>query len=110
MVRRHPFAHPARVCRRGAMTVEAAIVYPVFLMLLLGLIVGGMGVFRYQQVACHAREAARYASVHGSSWQKATGQTSPTTADVRRDVVPPLAAGMDTDELAVQIQRVGQLG
>ena len=37
-----------RYRRRGAVAVEAAVVYPVLFLLLLGVIVGGMGVFRYQ--------------------------------------------------------------
>ena len=40
--------------RRAATTVEAAFVYPVMFFLLFGLIVGGLGVFRYQTVACQA--------------------------------------------------------
>jgi Flp pilus assembly protein TadG len=90
--------------RRGALAVEAAVVYPVFFLLLLGLIVGGLGVFRYQQVACQAREAARYVCVRGLPWQRETGGTSPTQAQVRQDVVLPLALGMDPQQLAVQIQ------
>ena len=90
--------------RRGAVLVESAVVYPLLFLLLFGLIVGGLGVFRYQQVACQAREAARYACVHGAAWQRETQQTCPTTADVRQDIVLPLAAGMDPDKLTVQVE------
>src|SRR5262249_60834720 len=44
--------------RRGVVTVEAALVFPIVILLLLGLIVGAMGIFRYQQVAWLAREGA----------------------------------------------------
>jgi hypothetical protein len=51
---------------RAAVTaVECAIVLPVTFFLLFALVVGGMGVFRYQEVATLAREGARYASTHG---------------------------------------------
>lgn len=55
--------------RKGATILEFAIVAPVTFLLILGLIVGGLGVFRYQQVAHLAREATRYASTHGGQYQ-----------------------------------------
>jgi hypothetical protein len=45
-------------------------------MLLLGLFIGGMGVFRYQEVSHLAREGARYASTHGGMYQQAGLPTS----------------------------------
>jgi len=95
--------------RRGAVLVESAIVYPLLFLLLFGLIVGGLGVFRYQQVACQAREAARYACVHGAQWQKETHQTCPTAAQVREDVVVPLAAGMDPAKLTVKVEWIDEI-
>jgi Flp pilus assembly protein TadG len=95
--------------RRGAVAVESAIVYPVLFLLLFGMIVGGLGVFRYQQVACQAREAARYACVHGASYQKETKQPSPTADQVRQQVVLPLAAGMDPSQLTVQLDWVDEV-
>ncbi len=55
--------------RRGATAVEFAVVAPVVLLFVFGLIVGGLGVFRYQEVAHLAREGARYASTHGGIYQ-----------------------------------------
>ncbi len=101
MLRRSPSPR-----RRGALAVEAAFVYPVMIFLLLMLIVGGMGVFRYQQVAFLAREAARWAAVHGSNWQNETGQSAATQDRIRSDVVVPLAAAMDPAQLTVQVQWV----
>jgi Flp pilus assembly protein TadG len=92
--------------RRGALAAEAAIVYPVMIFLLLLLIVGGMGVFRYQQVACLAREAARWASVRGADYQKDTGKAAPTQDQIRQQAALPLAAGMDPQQLTVQVQWV----
>jgi Flp pilus assembly protein TadG len=96
--------------RRGALTLEAAFVYPVMFLLLLGILVGGQGVLRFQQVACQAREAARWASVRGSNYQKTTGNASPTQQQVRDGAVMPLAAGMDPQALSVQVQWVDLVG
>jgi Flp pilus assembly protein TadG len=92
-----------RGSRRGAVLLESAIVYPLMFMLLFGLIVGGVGVFRYQQVACQAREAARWACVRGANWQRATGNMAPTAAQISQAAVLPLAAGMDPTKLSVDV-------
>ena len=94
--------------RRGAMTLEAAVVYPVVIFLFLTLIVGGMAVFRYQQVACQARDAARWASVRGADWAAETSQSSPTKQQILEQAVLPLAAGMDTSQLTLQVQWIDQ--
>jgi Flp pilus assembly protein TadG len=93
---------PAR--RRGAALLEGAIVYPIVVLLILALVVGGLGVFRTQQIACQAREAARYASVRGADYASDTGNSSPTQQDVIDQTVTPLAAGMDTGQLTVHIE------
>lgn len=90
--------------RRGALTVEAAFVHPVMLILIFMIIIGGMGVFRHQQVACQAREAARWAAVRGSDWHNETGEPLPTKSDILKKAVLPLAAGMDQKSLAIQVQ------
>lgn len=74
--------------RRGSVLVESAVIYPVVFLLLLGLMVGGMGVFYYQQMAWLAREGARYASVRGAQYGRdqaaaKTGKTSITDADLQ---------------------------
>ena len=61
-VRTHP--------RPATAAVEAALVFPLVFFLLLALVVGAMGVFRYQEVATLAREAARYASTHGRQYRQ----------------------------------------
>jgi Flp pilus assembly protein TadG len=90
--------------RHGAATVESAVVYGVLFLLTIGLIVGGMGVFRYQETATLAREAARFASVHGGQYAK----ENPTQPVVDKDyivtnVVQGNAFSMDTSKLQVQI-------
>ena len=69
--------------RRGAAMVEAAVVYPVTLLLLIGTIVLGLGIFRYEQVQSLAREGARYASVRGPDYvASGTGTSMASTSDV----------------------------
>jgi Flp pilus assembly protein TadG len=94
--------------RRGAVTLEAAIVYPLLLTLLLGAVVGGTGVFRYQQVACQARDASRWACVRGADRQKETGTACPTEDEIRCNAVLPLAAGMEPALLSVKVEWVDQ--
>jgi TadE-like protein len=52
---------------RGQTLVELALVLPLFLMVLVGIIGLGIGVFYQQQISNAAREAARYASIHSAS-------------------------------------------
>jgi hypothetical protein len=48
--------------------VQAAVVLPIAFAILISLIIGGMMVFKYQEVAHIARETARFAAVHGSQY------------------------------------------
>jgi Flp pilus assembly protein TadG len=82
--------------RRGAAAVEAAFVLPVALTFIIGMVVIGLGIYRYQQVAALAREGARYASVHGSQYAADTGNAAATQASIRSNVIVPLAFGFDT--------------
>lgn len=59
------FGLPRRA--RGQSLAEFALVLPIALMALFGIIVIGFWVFYQQQVTNVAREAARYAAVHSSS-------------------------------------------
>jgi len=92
--------------RRGAVVVETALVIPVLLVLMIGLIVCGFGVFRYQQVAGLAREGARWASVRGGDYQKDAAQSPPTEQQIAAQAVIPFAVGMDPSNLTVQVQWV----
>ena len=89
--------------RRGATIVECAMVYPVTLLLLIGLIVGGLGVFRYQQVASLAREAARYASVRGTRYAQSTGKAAATQQTIFEEVVKTRAVGLDPNRLTCTV-------
>src|SRR4051794_553938 len=90
--------------RHGAVLVEAAIVFPVAMLLLLGLVVGGMGIFRYQQVAWLAREGARYASVRGTDYAKdVSGAKAATEQDVHNNAVLPNATALDPNSLTTKV-------
>src|SRR5690242_7448477 len=85
--------------RRGTHAIECAVVFPLIFMLLLGLIVGSLGVFRYQEVASLAREGARWASVRGSEYQQMTGKPAATAADVFNNAISPRAVILDPSRL-----------
>jgi Flp pilus assembly protein TadG len=90
--------------RRGVTVVECAIVYPMAFLLVLGLIVGGLGIFRYQQAAHLARAGARYAAVRGGQYEAETRQTPPNEQAIRAYVISQSAAmNIDPGTLSVQV-------
>ncbi len=92
--------------RTGASAVEFAVVASVTLLLIFFLTVGGMGVFRYQEVAHLAREGSRYASTHGGQYQlegmpAQTGVAAvSSSADVQAYLLPK-AIALDTTKLTI---------
>jgi Flp pilus assembly protein TadG len=68
--------------RRGATLIEFAIVCPVVLFTMFFIIVGSLGVTRYQQVAALARQGARWASLHGAQYAKETNKPAATASDI----------------------------
>ena len=89
--------------RRAATVMEWAVVAPVFFLLLIGLIVGALGVFRYQQMASLAREGARFASVRGAKYAEVTGQAAATGSDVYDQVILPGATALDPAQLGYDV-------
>src|SRR5437764_15275737 len=85
--------------RRGVTTAECGVVYSITLLLIMGTIIEGLGVFRYQQLATLAREGARWASVRGATYQQETGQNAPTSQNVRDNVITPMMVGLDPAQL-----------
>jgi Flp pilus assembly protein TadG len=77
----------ANTRRPAATAVEAAIILPVALFLLIGLVVGALGVFHYQEVAFLAREGARYASTHGAQYRDDAGLDPGTSDDWKADII-----------------------
>jgi Flp pilus assembly protein TadG len=97
--------------RRGAHAVECAIVLPVVIFLILFILVGGLGVFRYQEMASLSREAARFASTHGGQYLKENIQgiqsgtlPNPTKAYIINNTVLPKAYWLDPSQLQVSIK------
>jgi Flp pilus assembly protein TadG len=80
--------------RKGAILLESAVAYPVLLVLIIAIIVLGLAVFRYQQVAHMAREGTRFVAVRGALYSKETGLPAATQADVFNAILPH-GAGMD---------------
>jgi Flp pilus assembly protein TadG len=94
--------------RRVATTVECAIVLPLTFFLLLGLIVGGMGVFRYQEVASLARQGSRYASTHGAQYRKDAGLPIGTSTawsqEIYDNAIRPNVVALDPDRLSYSVE------
>lgn len=55
--------------RSGQALVEFALVFPIFILILMSIITFGLYIFYNQQLTNAAREAARYAAVHSSTAQ-----------------------------------------
>jgi Flp pilus assembly protein TadG len=94
--------------RQGATAVEFAAVCSVVLMLMFALIVGGMGVFRYEEMAHLAREGARYASTHGGQYQldglpKTTGVPAVSSSSDLQAYLLPKVVGLDTTKLTISV-------
>src|SRR5205807_1709413 len=90
--------------RSGATTVEMAVILPAVILLLFGLIVGGMGIFRYQEVVHLAREGARYASVRGTQYEaEVSGATAATAQDVYDNAIKPNNVLLDLNKLTYTV-------
>src|SRR5262249_36897981 len=67
------------------------------------LLIGAAGIFRYQEMAHLAREAARYASTHGTQWAKDTGNTPASPKDIYNNVIAPGAVSLDPSQLTYSV-------
>jgi Flp pilus assembly protein TadG len=74
------------------------------ILLIFGLIVGGTGIFRYQEVARLAREGARYASVRGTQYvADVPGATAATRDDIYNSAVKPKVVALDLNRLSCSV-------
>ena len=89
--------------RRGATTVEFAFACPIAFFLIFATIIGGLGIYRYQQVAALAREGSRYASVHGGLYATETGNPAATPQDIYDEAIAPLAVALDPERLTYTV-------
>jgi Flp pilus assembly protein TadG len=100
---RHP---PARSRRQGIATVEFGLVCSAVFALVLSLIVGGLGIFRFQEVAHLAREGARYAATHGGQYQQdgiatSTGVSAVSSSDTLRSYLLPRTLLLTSSNLTI---------
>jgi hypothetical protein len=94
--------------RRATSAVEFAVVGGITLFLILALVVGGMGIFRYQEVAHLAREGSRFASTHGGQYMldgidKKTGVPAINSSADLQTYLQSRIAGMDPAYLTVTV-------
>jgi len=89
--------------RRGTTAIEFGIACPIVFFVFFAIIVGGLGVFRYQQVASAAREGARWASVHGADYARETNLPAATAADIYNTAILPAASALDPGMLSYSV-------
>jgi Flp pilus assembly protein TadG len=89
--------------RRGATLVESALALPILFLFIFGTVVCGLGTLRFQQVASIAREASRWASMHGGQYASETGQPAATGTDVYNQAIRPLAGMFDPNRLTYTV-------
>jgi Flp pilus assembly protein TadG len=89
--------------RRGTTAIEFGIACPIVFFLFFAIVVGGLGVFRYQQVASAAREGARYASVRGAQYAEETGRPAATASDIYTNAILPAASALDPNLLSYSV-------
>jgi Flp pilus assembly protein TadG len=83
--------------------VEFSFVGSATFLILFGLLIGGFGIFRYQQVARLARDASRWASVHGTQHAQDTKTSAATSQDIYNQVIAPRATGLDLSQLSYSV-------
>jgi hypothetical protein len=95
--------HAAGRKRTAFAATESLVVLPTLIFLIIATVVGGYGVFRYQQIALLAREGARWASVHGAQYQQETGNSAATPQDVYNNAIAPYATSLDLSQLTYSV-------
>ena len=101
--------------RRGAAVLEMSIILMTFLVLTMGMLDMGIGVFRYHIVAQAARYGARRAIVHGDratqlgSWGTATIDVAANAngipiVDGVDDGIAPMLVGCDLSQTRIRVE------
>jgi Flp pilus assembly protein TadG len=94
---------PSRRSRRGATVVECAIVAPVTFLMILGIVICGLGIFRMHQIEHLSEHAARWAALRGPRYQKRTGQPQPTSAEVLDKAIVPRAVSLKRSAMSCDV-------
>jgi Flp pilus assembly protein TadG len=94
---------PNRPNRRGVAVVEAAIVLPIVIFMLLAIVLGASLVFTQQEVATLAREGTRYASVRGADYALFTGNSPATADDVYNNGILPRMMTLDQSRVSYSV-------
>ena len=90
--------------RPGAVILESAAVYGLTAVVLFALLIGGIGVFHYQEVAYLAQEGARWACVKGTDYQsEVAGAKAATAKDVYDNAIKPKIFTLDEDRLSYNV-------
>jgi Flp pilus assembly protein TadG len=79
---------------RGQAIVEFALAFPIFFILLIGLIEGGRFVFYSETLNHAAREGARYAIIHGDNSADPTGGLGDPSAEPVKQAVRDATVGI----------------
>jgi hypothetical protein len=108
--RREPRRSQAR-CRSGAAAVEAAIVLPVFLLMVLGGLDLGLAVFHENTLSAVARRTAREAIVHGAlappqltSWGPANYVGAASDSSDIALAARPMLFTMDRSQVQIKVE------
>ena len=105
-----------RIRRRcGATAVEFAVVGPVVLFVIFAMMIGGLGIARYQEVAHLARDCTRYASTHGGTYQQEgvaeqTGVPSVLSTDHLRAFLAGRTVMLDPDKIKIDVSWTAPAG
>jgi hypothetical protein len=89
--------------RRGVHAVEAAFIYPISFLLIIGMIVCGMGIFRYQETCHWARAGARWAVCHGGQWAFDQGQPLTQPSDVYNNAIQPYTIALNPANITYSV-------
>ena len=92
-MQRYRFVFASRLRQQGSSMVEFALVFMIFLMMAVGVLEIGRGIWAYNTLAHAARQGARFAMIRGSQ--------NPATADQIRTVVRNAAVGLNPSLITV---------
>jgi len=89
-----------RPTQRGQSAVELALIFPVLLLVLMGIIEFSRAFFTYCTISNAAREGARYGIIH-PTWEDSEDHPDPANIKARTER---LVAGLEASRLSVSIE------